>query len=176
RRVRAGDDRGSRQVRAAPGQAARDQEREADRPPARARAYAGSNPGSLSGRWHRNARPGKALSGQPWHGADTAQPRSLTTQTAPSKSELSVKIKKISETATGEKIFLGIDSGHSGSHRGIDRCIDGKVSTRRTGSAAANIDDTTLGRLEHWSKQPTHAHSRKTSAHNHLSKPDQAGR
>src|SRR5262245_39830380 len=115
RRVRAGDDRGSRQVRAAPGQAARDQEREADRPPARARAYAGSNPGSLSGRWHRNARPGKALSGQPWHGADTAQPRSLTTQTAPSKSELSVKIKKISETATGEKIFLGIDSGHSGS-------------------------------------------------------------
>src|SRR5262245_32506729 len=91
RRVRAGNDRGSRQVRAAPGQAARDQERQADRPPTCARAYAGSNPGSLSGRWHRNARSGKALSGQPWHGADTAQPRTLTTQTAPSKSELSVK-------------------------------------------------------------------------------------
>src|SRR5215472_8769487 len=45
------------------------------------------------------------------------------------------------------------------SHRGIDRCIDGKVSTRRTGSAAANIDDTTLGRLEHWPKQPTHTHT-----------------
>src|SRR4029077_1017524 len=45
------------------------------------------------------------------------------------------------------------------SHRRIDRRTDREIGPRRARCAAADIDDETLGGLEHRPKQPAHAHA-----------------